>query len=295
MKNSLRVLVLGASGLIGHKLLQELSSNCEVFGTLRNSKKDYGNLPLFAGINIIENIDVLTSKKIERVLLAVNPDIILNCIGITKRKIDYCSPIEVITVNSIFPHKLADWAKIKNKKVIHFSTDCVFDGRVGNYSESSTTTASDVYGKTKALGEINYNHTLTIRSSFVGQELFGKTELLEWFLAQDNKNISGYRKTLYSGVSTIFMAHVIKKIILEYPELTGLYNLALDQPISKYELLCIAKEAFHKNITITPDDINIHVPTLDATKLKKEINLKVPTWDVMMKELAQSNNLYRNY
>jgi dTDP-4-dehydrorhamnose reductase len=291
----MRVLILGVSGLIGHKLFQGLSSDFEVFGTLHKSKIQYGNKPIFSGNNVIENIDISEFKIINGVCSEINPDVILNCVGITKRKIKTDNIADVLSVNSVFPHKLADWAKVNNKRVIHFSTDCVFDGKVGNYTETSLTTAEDIYGRTKALGEIIYPHTLTIRSSFIGQELFDKTELLDWFLAQEGKQIKGFTNTLYSGVSTIYMARVVKKIISNYPDLNGLYQLAPEKPISKYELLCIAKEAFNLNVEIIPDALHVHRPTLNASKLKQEINLIVPSWTEMMEELASNSSFYLNF
>lgn len=288
----MRVLILGVSGLIGHKLFQELSASFEVFGTLHKCKIQYGNLPLFSSENIIENIDVTNFEMLKGIIYAVNPKVILNCIGITKRKIDINSPLEVLTINSVFPHQLANWAKPNKKRIIHFSTDCVFDGKIGNYNETSLTTAEDIYGRTKALGEINYNHTLTLRSSFIGQELFDRTELLDWFLSQDGKQVSGYKNTLYSGVSSLFMARVVTDIISNFPNLSGLYQLAPDKPISKYELLSIAKEAFDVNVKIIPEEKHVHHPTLDASKLKSEINLVVPSWKEMMKELASDKEFY---
>lgn len=290
----MRILILGVSGLIGHKIFQELSTSFEVFGTLHKSKKLYGNLPLFSEQNVIENINVSEFEILKGVLYAVNPDFILNCVGITKRKTEINNTFEVLTINSVFPHQLANWAKINQKRVIHFSTDCVFDGKIGNYRETSLTTAEDVYGRTKALGEINYKHTLTIRSSFIGQELFGKTELLEWFLAQNGKQIRGFTNTLYSGVSTTFMARIVKNIISNFPNLSGLYHLATDKPISKYELLCLAKEAFNVNVDIIPEDEHVHLPTLDASKLKRKINLIVPGWKEMMNELGSNKGFYLN-
>jgi dTDP-4-dehydrorhamnose reductase len=290
----MRILILGVSGLIGHKLLQELSSNFEVFGTLHKSKVQYGNLSLFSGNNIIENIDVAEFEILKDVLYAVNPDVILNCVGITKRKIIVNNPLNALIINSVFPHQLANWAKINHKRVIHFSTDCVFDGRIGNYNELSLTTAEDTYGRTKALGEINYDHSLTIRSSFIGQELFDRTELLDWFLAQNGKQIKGFKNTFYSGVSTIFMARVITNIISNFPDLSGLYQLAPEKSISKYELLNIAQKAFNVNIEIIPDEEHVHRPTLDASKLKNEINLIIPSWKEMMQELASDRIFYIN-
>ena len=290
----MRILILGVSGLIGHKIFQELSESFEVFGTLHKSKNHYGNITLFSGQNVIENINVSEFEILKGVLYTVNPDVILNCVGITKRKTEINNAFEALTINSVFPHQLANWAKINQKRVIHFSTDCVFNGKTGNYRETSLTTAEDVYGRTKALGEINYKHTLTIRSSFIGQELFGKTELLEWFLAQNGKQIKGFTNTLYSGVSTTFMARVVKNIISNFPNLSGLYHLATDIPISKYELLCLAKEAFNVNVDIIPEDEHVHLPTLDASKLKRKINLIVPAWNEMMKELASGKDFYFN-
>lgn len=290
----MRVLILGVSGLIGHKLLQKLSADFEVYGVLHRSKEHYGNLSLFASSNIIENINIINFESLKNLMADVNPDVIINCIGITRRKIDLNNPLDVIITNSVFPHKLANWAKEFKKRVIHFSTDCVFDGKVGNYDETSLTTAEDLYGRTKALGEINYNHTLTIRSSFIGQELFSKTELLEWVLAQNGKQIKGFRKTFYSGVSTIFMTKVVKNIINNFPELSGIYNLAPEIPISKYDLLCIAREEYELNINLEPEDEHIHIPTLNGSKLKNEINLVVPSWKIMMSELAEEKEFYKN-
>lgn len=288
----MRILVLGVSGLIGHKLFQELHLEFDVFGTLHKSKNHYGNIPLFSGNNIIEKIDVSEFEVLKGVINAINPDVILNCVGITKRKEEINDMYKALTINSVFPHQLANWAKHYDKRIIHFSTDCVFDGKIGNYNESSLTTAEDVYGRTKALGELRYKNTLTIRSSFIGQELFGKTELLEWFLAQNDRKINGFTNVFYSGISTIYMSKLIKKIIANFPDLCGLYHLAPDKPISKYELLCIAKEAFNVNVDIIPVDNPVHHPTLDASKLKREMNLIIPDWKEMMTELKSTGTIY---
>ena len=246
----MRILILGVSGLIGHQLFKELLQNHETFGVLHRKKKAYGNLKLFSGDNTIEGVDVNNFELLTGVINTVNPDVILNCSGITKRKINKDNILEPLRINALFPHKLAEWALLNKKRVIHFSTDCVFSGETGDYLEDSLTTAEDLYGRTKALGEIRYPHSLTIRSSFIGRELFDNTELLEWFLSQDGKKIKGFKKTYYSGVSTIFMSKVVNKIITEYPKLSGLYQLAPEKAISKYELLCIAKKAFNLNVEI---------------------------------------------
>ena len=146
----MRVIILGASGLIGHSLYRELGSQFETFGTLHYHKKSYGDHRLFNNSNIIENIDISDFQVLCGVLREINPDVIINCIGITKRKKEIDNAAHALYINSLFPHKLAEWAEVNNKRLIHLSTDCVFDGKTGNYNEKSLTTAEDIYGRTKA-------------------------------------------------------------------------------------------------------------------------------------------------
>lgn len=290
----MRILLLGVSGLIGHQLLLQLKNDFEVYGTLHRKKDNYGNLQIFSSEKIIENVDVKDFDILKGILKAINPDIILNCVDITKRKITAENTLDVLEVNALFPHKIAKWANTNGKRVIHFSTDCVFDGKIGNYTEESLTTAEDLYGRTKALGEIKYPNTLTIRSSFIGQELFDKTELLDWFLAQDNKTIKGFKKTFYSGVSTIFMTKVVKEIIKNHPDLSGLYQLSPETPISKFDLLNIAKDSFGVNVEIVQDEVHEHTPTLNSSKLRNKTGIKVPSWEDMMSELSSIKDFYKN-
>ena len=288
----MRVIILGISGLIGHKLFQILSESHETFGTLHSDKKHYGNHPLFAGKNVIENVEARNFSMLEEVLHTTNPDFILNCVGITKRKEEINQPIIPIEINALLPHRLAAWASDHQKRVIQFSTDCVFDGKAGNYTEDSLTTAEDIYGRTKALGEIKYENTLTIRSSFIGQEMFDKTELLEWLLSQNGKTIKGFTKTFYSGVSVNYMASLVNNIITNFPALHGLYQLAPEKPISKFDLLTLAKDKYNLAIEIIPDESFAHTPTLDGSRLKEKLNNTVPSWEVMMEELAKGKEFY---
>ena len=282
----MRVIILGASGLIGHSLYRELGSQFETFGTLHYHKKSYGDHRLFNNSNIIENIDISDFQVLCGVLREINPDVIINCIGITKRKKEIDNAAHALYINSLFPHKLAEWAEVNNKRLIHLSTDCVFDGKTGNYNEKSLTTAEDIYGRTKAFGEVDYNHTLTIRSSFIGRELFSKTELLEWFLSQKGPSIKGFTKALYSGVSTNFLSKIVVEIIHKYPNLFGIKQLAIEEPISKFDLLCLARNAFKLDIEIIPDESFELKPTLNGEKLKDELDYVVPTWERMMNDLA---------
>ena len=283
----MRALILGASGLIGHMLFRKLSDRFDqCYGTLHRSRSDFANIELFNTDRIIDRVDVADWDNLQGILQAVSPDVVLNCVGITKRKPAVNDPLQAIGVNSLFPHKLAAWGSKTQTRVVHFSTDCVFDGSIGDYDEESDTTGKDAYGKTKALGEIRYPHSLTIRSSFIGREIDGKSELLEWFLAQQGKEIRGFTNALYSGVSTIEMCRVVGDIIESHPELGGLYTLAMPQPISKYDLLCLAREAFQLDVEIVADDEFEIKPTLNGNKLREAIGVQLPQWPDMMKKLA---------
>ena len=292
-KLKMRIVVLGASGLIGHKLFQTFTDRFEhCFAVLHRDRNVFADCGLFESDKVIDNVDAMDFDHLKGILHAVDPDVILNCVGITKRKPAVNNPIEAITTNSLLPHRLADWGKSNDARVIHFSTDCVFNGGLGNYNEESDTTGEDAYGKTKALGEIRYPHSLTIRSSFIGRELTAKTELLEWFLAQRGSKIRGFTKAWYSGVSTIQMCRVVGDIIENHQDLGGLYQLAMPEPISKYDLLQLANQAFGANVEIEADDSFEIKPTLDGGKLRAAINVELPTWESMMNELA-ADTLYQ--
>ena len=283
----MKIVILGAAGLIGHKLFQTMqAAEHDTYGLLHGKKSAFPDINFLHGDSIIESVEAIEFDKLHGILLAIQPDVVLNCIGITKRKEEVNDPIQALGVNSLFPHRLANLAKDMNFRVIHFSTDCVFNGKIGNYNEESDTTGEDAYGKTKALGEIRYPHTLTIRSSFIGRELAGKTELLEWLISENGNTIKGFTEAWYSGVSTIFMAKTVLDIIENYPDISDLHQLSTPEPISKYDLLCLARDAFKLDIEIIPDNSFEIKPTLDGSKLKNAMNLTIPSWQEMMAELA---------
>jgi dTDP-4-dehydrorhamnose reductase len=252
---------------------------------IHRSESDFERFGIF-GDAAIWNVDVLDFDHVAGILHAVRPDVVLSCAGITKRKPAINDPLQAIGVNALFPHRLAEWAANNNARVIHFSTDCVFDGADGPYDEDSVTTGKDAYGQTKALGEIRYDHCLTIRSSFIGRELMDGSELLDWFLSQEGSTIRGFSRAFYSGVSTTFMSRLVADIIEHHPELSGLYQLSTEQPVSKFDLLTMAGEAFGSNIVIEDDPSFETMPTLDGSRLREAIDFSIPSWPDMLAELA---------
>jgi len=281
-----RILILGGSGMLGHKLWQYLSSRLpETFATIRGKREAYHKINLFVNTKrVIDNIDALNFSIVEEVLVKIHPDIILNCIGITKRREAANDVVVSISLNSLLPHKLAVWSAQNSAKVVNFSTDCVFDGKTGNYTEESLPLAADIYGKTKALGELKTGNTLTLRSSFIGPELFHGSELLEWFLAQSGE-VKGFRNAIYSGLTTFELCRVVEKMLVDYPQAHGLYNVS-SSPISKLDLLMLIKKKMNLDIKITPDDAFYCDRSLDSAKFCKEFNYSPPSWEAMIDELA---------
>ena len=218
--------------MIGHKIAQVLENKNDIIGTsrksiepidlgLKNSKLIYKDFAENTDFNFLENL---------------MPDIIINCVGITTRRINKTNISQLEFINSKLPHILGDWAIINNRKLIHLSTDCVFSGKAGNYIDDSYHDATDLYGRSKSLGEVNNKNTLTIRTSLIGREIFNFTELFEWFQSNKGSKVSGYVNVIYSGVTTIRLGKILEKIINDFPDLVGIYNFS-SEPITKYSLL----------------------------------------------------------
>jgi len=272
--------------MFGHTLSEHLSS-CfpDTYVTIRKGRRDYGKGILLESDKVIEHIDVLDSQLLAGVLRVIKPDVVLNCIGITKRREEPQNPIPSIMLNALFPHKLVRLAGELEARVIHFSTDCVFDGMTGNYADESQSNATDLYGRTKALGEVSGKNTLTLRSSFIGYELGEGTELLDWFLAQKGV-VKGFKNAIYTGLTTLELSRVVERLLLEYPHAAGLYNVSSD-PISKFELLKMIGEKMHHSVEVIPEETFHCDRSLDSTKFRREFNYTPPTWEKMVEELSR--------
>ncbi|MDI6688249.1 MAG: SDR family oxidoreductase [Desulfobacterales bacterium] len=283
----MRILILGGTGMLGHTLWQHFSLRFpDTYTTIRQSRTAYEQYELFTGDKVIDSVDVIDFQTLTGIMKCIKPDFILNCIGITKRRKEADMPVYAIALNSLLPHKLAEWGRNNSAKIVNFSTDCVFDGKQGNYTEESPTNAVDLYGKTKALGEIQGENSLTLRSSFIGVELHAGTELLEWFLSQTGV-VKGFKNVIYSGLTTFELSRIVEKILVEHPDAFGLYHVSSD-PISKFDLLTLIKEKMHLNVEIIPDETVRCNRSLDSTKFRKEFNYTPPTWEVMVDELTKN-------
>ena len=285
-----RVLVFGATGMLGHTLCRVLSQNHGVVGTVRGHAKEYRspllNVPLYS------YVDVNDMRTVYDAIKTTNPDVVINAIGIVKQLPDAANRERSILVNSLLPHKLASICKIHGANLIQISTDCVFDGTQGGYRETDPTTATDLYGRTKALGEVINDRDLTLRTSIVGHELYPPHHgLLEWMLRQTWATVPGYTNAIFSGVTTIELARTIDIVIQEYPDLTGLYHVAAP-PITKHDLLTMINATFDLGATIVPDTSVVVDRSLNDDLFRATTNIPKPSWQRMVDELYDERSLY---
>ena len=282
----MRILILGISGMLGHEIFMNFSKNThfEIFGTLR-SEKDIMFFKAETRKKIFSNVNALNIKHLYNIINEVKPHLIINCIGIIKQLKESHDLILSLEINSLFPHKLANFCLNKNTRIIHFSTDCVFSGFKGDYKEIDSPDATDLYGKSKNLGElVHYNNCLTLRTSIVGHELKSQVSLLNWFLAQ-KKQVYGYTNAIFSGFTTNEICNIIAKNIIPKPELKGLYHLS-SNPIDKYKLLMLFAKYYKKEIEILKREDFYTNKSLNGDRFLKNFNYKRKSWDLMVKEMS---------
>ena len=291
------ILILGGAGMLGHKLFQRLrQSHPETFCTIRGSVNEGAlrKVELFHTGNVIENCDASDFSAIERLLLKHKPAVVINCIGIVKQRADAKKPIPSIEINSLLPHRLASVCEAWRGRLIHFSTDCVFSGQQGNYSEEDFSDAHDLYGRTKFLGEVVCGRALTLRTSIIGRELSHRESLLEWFLQQNDMRISGFTRAMFSGVTTNYIAQVIERLIDGHPKLAGLYQVT-SPTISKFDLLCLLRDAFQLDVEIDPDSNFFCDRSMKGDKFAQATGLVCPSWPELVAELSDDETPYEKW
>jgi dTDP-4-dehydrorhamnose reductase len=290
--NEERILILGGSGTLGHKLWQLLPAKFpDIYVSLRKSKSFYEKCGLFNGPNVIDGLDLQDFGRLNAVLKEIHPSVIVNCAGVTVRRQEAEDKISNIAVNALLPHKIEKWCLENSARLIHFSTDCVFDGKVGNYDENSPPDSRDLYGITKFLGEVQSPYVLTIRTSLIGREIFGGTELLEWFLAQKGKRVKGFCNALFTGLTTNRLAVLVCELIEKFPNLNGLYHVSSEM-VSKYELLKLMKEAYKIDIEIEPEYEFECRRNLNCDKFTNATGFQRPSWRQMMLDMAADQTPY---
>ena len=241
--------------------------------------------------NWIDQVDARNLSTVEEAIRSAKPDVVINCVGMIKQKMGAENTADTIQINSLFPHQLSGICLKSNARLIHFSTDCVFQGTPGIKRLSDTPNATDLYGLSKLLGEVNTSHSLTLRTSIVGRQLFGSESLFEWAISQRGTTVSGYKNAIYTGLTTNRLCNIVKNLVEDFPNLSGLLQVA-SSPISKFELISKINNLLQLNLSIELDTNFYCDRTLDCTEFNKLTNIKIPSWDEMLNEFTIDQNFY---
>ncbi len=280
----LSVLVVGATGLIGSALFRHLSRNDDfaVFGSIRNSlDKRFFSSSLSK--NLLSRSDASDYQNWQNIFKKIQPDIVINCLGITKHLKEGNDPLMTIPINAYFPHYLNGLCQEYSARLIHISSDCVFSGSRGNYFEGESPDAEDFYGRSKALGEITRGSAITLRTSTIGHELYSGLGLLDWFLAQKG-SCQGFKNAYFSGIPTIELARIIERFIIPNPQLHGLYHVG-GKKISKFDLLTQIAHEYRKKIEIIPNTSFKIDRSLNSDRFYEATGYRPPLWPELIKEM----------
>jgi dTDP-4-dehydrorhamnose reductase len=275
------VLVLGGTGMLGHVLYRECQRRFDTHATIRSDQASEVAARALDADRIVAGVRAEDPAGVERALDRVAPEVVVNCIGVVKQR--DVSPTEMIRTNALFPHQLAEACGERGVRLIHISTDCVFSGRRGRYTEDDTPDAEDVYGRSKALGEPNGAGVLTLRTSMIGRELQGASGLLEWLLSQ-NEEVRGFTEARFTGPTAPVLAEAIADLVELHPELEGTWNLGAE-PISKHDLLIQLRDAYRLDLEVVADNSVKIDRTLDSSRFRAATGWAPPAWSEMVAAL----------
>lgn len=281
-----RVLVFGASGMLGSTLFRAFSRDphFETFGSIREASAKFHFVPELHD-TLIPNVHLDGESGLLTAFAVAKPDVVINCIGIIKQLPNANDHLESLAINASLPHRLAKYCDATGARLVHFSTDCVFSGKQGHYREEDFPDAYDLYGRTKYLGEVRYENSITLRTSIIGHELNRSKSLVDWFLSQSGE-VKGFIKAVFSGLPTIEVARVVKEYVIPNPKLSGLYHLSVD-PINKFDLLNLVANVYGKTIQIIPDDKLVIDRSLNSDLFRKATGFKPKAWPELIKVMHE--------
>lgn len=281
-----KVLVLGITGMLGNAVFRLFSQSpgFETHGTARSAAGlRYFDEALRPHIHV--GVDVEQHDHLVQIFSRVRPDVVINCVGLVKQLAEADDPLTALPINALLPHRLTHLAALSGARLVHVSTDCVFTGLQGHYSESDVPDALDLYGRSKLLGEVDEPHAVTLRTSIIGHELSSAHSLVGWFLAQEG-SVRGFTRAVFSGLPTVELAKVIRDHVLPRPDLRGLWHVSSD-PIAKYDLLQLVKAAYGKTIEIAPDDQLVIDRSLDSTRFRAETGWQPAPWGELVDSMCR--------
>jgi dTDP-4-dehydrorhamnose reductase len=288
----LKILIFGGTGILGHKLLQKLSRSFEVYGTVRREFDFRRAIPCWDAGKILTNVAVEKNASVARAIRVVRPDAVVNCIANppwvqTREDLRAC-----IAVNARFPLDLAALCEKAGARLVHISSDGVFSGRRGPYTECDSCDATDAYGKAKFLGEASGPNCLTLRLSLIGRDIRRpKSGLLEWLISQQGARINGYRRSIFSGLTTCAIARILEGVLADHKQLSGIFHVA-SSPLSKLLLLEAIRDRFGLRVCIEPDDTLECDRSLDGSAFENRTGIQAPSWPEMIDELYTDSQCY---
>lgn len=281
-----RILVLGISGMLGNAVFRVFaqSDRYSVMGSARSAGV-LRLLPLELREQVVCGVDAENTDSLTRLFALARPNVVINCIGLVKQLAEAGEPLAAITINALLPHRVAQLCDVAGARMIHISTDCVFSGIRGMYCEQDVSDAKDLYGRSKYLGEVDYPHVVTLRTSIIGHELNSVHGLVGWFLAQQEP-VKGYSGAIFSGLPTVELARVMRDFVLPNSELRGLYNVSAES-INKYELLKLVAQVYGKAIDITPDDRLKIDRSLDSSRFREITGYQPAPWPELVRRMQE--------
>ncbi len=276
MAEPTRVLILGGTGMLGHTLFECLSRRpgLDVHATVRSPSGWPRHPDRISRIH--SGVDAADFDTVERAISEVRPDVVVNCIGVVKQSPEMTDPVVCIQLNALLPHLLARRCAGSNTRLVHFSTDCVFSGAQGGYSEDDAPDPVDRYDRTKLLGEPCGTNGITLRTSLIGHELRGRLGLLEWFLAATGP-VRGFTRAIFSGFPTVEMARILAEFVLPNPRLAGIFHLS-SPPISKCDLLESIARRYGKEVVVVPCREPAIDRSLDSQRFQAATGYRSPSW-----------------
>ena len=282
----MKVLVLGSTGMLGNAVLRLFaqSAGYEVVGSVRSTSA-LRLLPADLSDRVICGVDVEQVDSLIGLFSKVQPDVVINCIGLVKQLAEADDPLAAIPINSLLPHRLSRLCGVAGARLVHMSTDCIFSGAKGMYTEADMSDAKDLYGRSKYLGEVDYPHAITLRTSIIGHELNGGHSLLGWFLAQQ-ESVKGFRRAIFSGLPTVELARVIRDHVIPHPKLRGVHHVSAD-PINKFDLLNLMASVYGKKIDIAEDDIFMIDRSLDSTRFREATGYQPQPWPELVRRMCE--------
>lgn len=280
-----RVLILGATGMLGNAMLRFLADS-PGFDAVGSARSSGGVRLLRADLQprVRIGVDVENADALARLIDTERPAVVVNCVGLVKQLAEADDPLAALPINAMLPHRLSRLCSLAGARLVHVSTDCVFAGRHGHYTEDSAPDAEDLYGRSKLLGEVTADaHAVTLRTSIVGHELASAHGLVGWFLSQSG-SVRGYRRAVFSGVPTVELARIVRDHVLPDPTLTGLYHVSA-APVDKYTLLRTVAAQYGRGIEIVPDDRVVIDRSLDSTRFRAATGYQPPDWPELVRRM----------